>query len=182
MRSGNFINRGLCDGLKRALAREEKKASRRLAKRVEAEEKICLTQKDRTVLLQEANALEGRPIYYREHSGVKEQRLDCKRVGKTFLLVSKNGGEPYRITRDSKEIIRTPEERLLGIYDEKVELTEKTLQAEMSSALQKLEGAGENLMKEFELTYRNIENLRKFRGRVYDTLSRRGFLVCRTKG
>jgi hypothetical protein len=177
LKSGDFVNKGLSKGLREVLARKEREESQRLAERVKLEEKVSLAQQDKMRLLQEVRALEGRPIYYRTGPNADEQRLDCKRVGKGFLLVSLNGQEPYKIKRSSEEKIRTPEERLLGILDEKVNVAEKTLQANMTRAVQKLDNAAADLMKEFEAAYKKIENVRRFRGRVFDTLSKRGFIL-----
>ena len=176
MEKGGFVNTGLCEGIEGVLAQKEVEDGQRLAQKVETEEQIRISRQEQVDLLREVRAFEGNRVYYRARSGAEEQRLDCKCVGKTFLRVSKNGGEPYKIPRSPGETIRTKVGRDLDILDDKIVDCARNLQKGLSRAEKRADEIKVQAKKDFDLGMRQLENVKRFRGRTHDDACRAGLI------
>lgn len=178
MSTGEPINLGLQNQLQAVLDQLGKEETKRLAVRVKAEEKICLDQKQSAHHAREVRAWEGTKIFIREKSGGREQKVHCDRVGRAFLRIqSEGGGESTKIKRSSLSSIRTPEERLLSILDDKIDNASKhglrRLEA-TSARLEKLHGKYVKDCAEFN---KEMDSLASFRSRVHAVLVRKGLIL-----
>ncbi len=174
---GSFVNDGVARGLQSVVEQMKEKKRLDLVAYVQAKEGISLEEKRSQEHLDLVSVCEGRTIYHRSCSDANEERLFCKRMGVTYILVSKDGGEPHKIPRNPKETIRTGPERLFDIHDGKVERCEKSSRSYFSRTEKRLERELKAIRKEKEQVQKQFDNAYRFQSRMYDTLCRQGLIL-----
>lgn len=166
-----LVNLELQNQLQDVLDRMGKEEAERMAARVKAEEKISLDQKQSTQHVQEVHAWEEKEIYIQEGPEGRERKVHCCRVGMTFLSIQpENGQEPIKIKRASLVSIRTPEERLLAILDNKIN-------SARNGAQQWLKATSIQCIRNSRRLKKEMESLEAFRSRVFRVLVRKGLIL-----
>ena len=179
MRRGELKNCEFQQQLQTVLDDMRKEETKRLAERVKAEERICLDQKQSTQHANEVRAWEGFRIFIRgTATDGAEKKVMCCRVGKTFLSVKEDEGkDPVRIERSNLTSVRTPEERLLAILDEKIESARKHGMRRLESTSSRLEKLHESHMQNCAEFDKEMNSLAAFRSRVHAVLVHKGLII-----
>lgn len=181
MPTGELPNLELQKQLQAVLEQMGKEETKRIAARVKAEEKISLDQKQSAHHAREVRAWEGSRIFIRKKSGGKERKVLCHRVGRTFLSVQEDGGEPIKIKRAGLLSIRTAEERLLSILDDKIDNAFKHGMRRLETTSARLEKFCEKFEKDCKDFSLEMDSLAAFRARVHAALVRRGLIINPSK-
>ena len=177
MPTGELPNLELQKQLQTVLEQMGKEEARRIAARVEAEEKISLDQKQSTHHAREVRAWEGCRIFIRKKSDGKERKVQCHRVGRTFLKIQEDNGEPIKIKRADLLAIRTPEERLLSILDDKIRNASKHGMKRLEATSARLEKFYTKFVKDCEEFNKEMDSLAAFRSRVHAAMVRKGLII-----
>ena len=181
MPRGELQNLELQQQLQGVLDQMRKEENKRLAQRVKAEEKISLDQKQSACHAREVRAWEGTKIFIREKPDGKERKVHCCRVGRTFLSVqSVDGGEPRKVRRSSIVSVRTPEERLLTILDDKISNACKHGLRRLEDTSARLEKLHLRYVKDCGEFNKELDSLASFRSRVHAVLVRKGLILSPT--
>jgi len=175
--TGERVNLELQNQLQAVLETMRKEETKRLAERVKAEEKICLDRQQSAHHAREVRAWEGTKIFIRGKPDGKERKVQCCRVGRTFLSIQEGGGEPTKVKRADLSSIRTPEERLLAIFDDKIEGACKRGMRRLETTSARLEKLHTKYMQDCAEFNKEMNSLASFRSRVHAVLVRKGLII-----
>lgn len=195
----DFVNPGLHEGLKAAVEAMEAEERALLVSRAEAEEKIRLSLQQQRRLSREVKAWEGETIFVQDGLGAEPVRYHCHRVGVTFLRVSQNGKEPFKLERKDGQVVRNNFQRLVDMFTDKIEDTVESAQkvrqnyeaekAKLLAAmhdemlgvekkyLDLLGALNVQVTRRIEQVEKRLENNNRFRARVFDTGVRMGVIL-----
>jgi len=175
--TGELPNLELQNQLQTVLEKMREEETKRVAERVEAEEKIRLDRKQSAHHAREVRAWEGSRLFIRKKSDGKERKVLCHRVGRTFLSIQEDEGEPVKIKRSNLTSIRTPEERLLSILDDKITSAHKHGMRRLESTSARLEKFHAKFVKDCDEFTKEMDSLAAFRSRVHAALVRKGLII-----
>lgn len=199
----SFLNTGLQEGLRDAVQAMEEEQKALLVQRVEAEENIRLDRAKQQKLSREVKAWEGETVFVQNGLGKEPARYHCHRVGVTFLRVSTDGKEPFKLERTEGLIVRNNFHRLVDMFSDKIEDTleaaqkvhqgyeaeKASLLAAMHAEMQEVEGRyldrlgalNVQFQRRIEHVEKRLENNNRFRARVFDTGVRMGVIMAQPR-